>query len=239
MKYSPSGWTTALVRAQSTIMAAAMLFALQVPVGLITSTSSAAKTPGKTYCFHGHCHTVRTLEQTRAAVGSTTTVKTSFYSDPKQDRFNPSNVTSSGEWFRSDRADNAASPIWPDGTKLLLWNPANKRSAVVRVNNAGPYWGSRSLDVSRAAADKLGFLKSGVASLQAKVIAAPSKEESTYKKGRQYASVPGFLGVFESIDKALFSVGSEFQKILTPAGRAVASAPAVVKAKRTKVAAAG
>ena len=55
------------------------------------------------------------------------------------------------------QADNAASPIYPDGTTLLLWHPQTQEAAVVRVNNAGPYWGERKLDVSRATAEKLGF----------------------------------------------------------------------------------
>jgi rare lipoprotein A len=178
------------------------------------NSGAEAKTPGKTYCFHRKCHRVRTLAETRRAIGAPQVVIASHYDDPRRDRYNPSNLTSSGEWFRADRPDNAASPIWPNGTKLLLWNPANKRTAVVRINNAGPYWGNRTLDVSRATADKLGFMGQGVAKLVTKVIEAPTVEEATYKRGRTYAPVPGYVGVFESIDIALLGVTRSITRAL-------------------------
>ncbi|NOU06810.1 MAG: hypothetical protein HOO99_11575, partial [Hyphomicrobiaceae bacterium] len=162
--------------------------------------AAEAKTPGKTYCFNGTCHTVKTLEETRRLVGVTTTVKASFYDDPKNDRFNPSNLTSSGEYFRAWKADNAASPIYPNGTKLLVWHPGNRKALTVRVNNAGPYWGDRKLDLSRAAAEAIGM--GGVATLQVRVLEAPSKAEATYSKGRTYAAVKGFMGQYANLDAA-------------------------------------
>ena len=162
--------------------------------------AAEAKTPGKTYCFNGVCHTVKSLEETRRLVGVTTTVKASFYDDPKKDRFNPSNLTSSGEYFRAWKADNAASPVYPNGTKLLVWHPGTRKALTVRVNNAGPYWGDRKLDLSRAAAEALGM--GGVASLQVRVLEAPSKAEATYSKGRTYAPVKGYMGQFASLDAA-------------------------------------
>jgi rare lipoprotein A len=168
----------------------------------------SAKTPGSEYCFHGTCHRVKTLEETRRLVGVTTTLKASFYDDPKNDRYNPSNITSSGEYFRSDKPDNAASPNYPDGTKLLVWHPASRKALTIRVNNAGPYWGDRKLDLSRAAADVFGFRKSGVATVQVRVLEAPSKSEATYKKGRTYASVKGYMGQFASLDAAISSTGT-------------------------------
>jgi rare lipoprotein A len=165
-----------------------------------------AKTPGKTYCFNGTCHTVKTLDETRRLVGVTTTVKASFYDDPKHDRFNPSNLTSSGEYFRAWKADNAASPIYPNGTKLLVWHPGNRKTLTVRVNNAGPYWGDRKLDLSRAAAEAIGM--GGVATLQVRVLEAPSKAEATYSKGRTYAPVKGYMGQFASLDAAVSGASS-------------------------------
>ncbi len=164
---------------------------------------ASAKTPGSEYCFHGTCHRVKTLDETRRLVGVTTTLKASFYDDPKNDRYNPSNITSSGEYFRSDRPDNAASPIYPDGTKLLVWHPASRKALLIRVNNAGPYWGDRKLDLSRAAADTFGFRKAGVATVQVRVIEAPNKAEATYKRGRSYPPVKGYMGQFASLDAAL------------------------------------
>lgn len=162
-----------------------------------------AKTPGSTYCFHGTCHRVKTLSEMAALVGHEETMSTSFYDGCKQDRYNPCGLTSSGEVFRPNRADNAASPVYPDGTTLLLFNPDNKRAAVVRVNNAGPYWGKRKLDVSRATAEKLGFKHRGVASLRVRVVKPPaSKAEATYRKHRRYKPVPGYIGEHASAGEA-------------------------------------
>jgi len=240
MHISRTGWREGLGRMQTATSALALsaIFALQGPAAELLATSSAeAKTPGKTYCFYGHCHRVRTIEETRTAIGVQQTIKASYYDDPKRDRYNPSKITSSGEYFRADRPDNAASPIWPDGTRMLVWNPSNKHTAVVRINNAGPYWGPRQLDVSRATAEKLGFVKSGVATLHTRVLSAPTPAEATYRKGRQYTPVPGFMGVFESIDTALLEVGRSIHNIFTSPVHVVAGRDVPVEdAKPVRVA---
>ena len=159
----------------------------------LLAPAAQAKTPGKTYCFNGICHRVNTLQEMDNLVGRDLTFKTSFFYDCKRDRFNPCGLTSSGEAFRANDADNAASPVYPNGTVLLLRNPSNGEAAVVRVNNAGPYWGNRKLDVSKGTADKLGFKKRGVAKLEVRVIAAPTKQEAKYKKNRRMKRCRGRL----------------------------------------------
>ncbi len=173
-------------------------------ISLLAGTIAAdAKIPGSTHCYFGICHRVKTLPETAKLIGIKTVVQSSFYDDCKVDRFNPCTLTSSGEVFRPDRPDNAASPIYPDGTKLLVWNPKTKSAAIVRVNSAGPYHGKRTLDLSRATAERLGFKRSGVASLHVQVISAPTHTESRYKKNRTYAAVPGPIGKYENFDMAM------------------------------------
>ena len=169
---------------------------------LLSVAPAQAKTPGKTYCFNGTCHRVKSLTETAELVGRDETLSTSFYDDCKSDRFNPCGLTSSGEIFHADTPDNAASPVYPDGTVLLVRNPANNKSAVVRVNNAGPYYGKRKLDVSCATAEALGFKKAGVAKLQTRVISAPTQAQARYKRNRRYDTVPGVIGTFASLDAA-------------------------------------
>ncbi len=182
---------------------ATIAFAISsIAIPAITSAPVEAKTPGKTYCFVGKCHRVKTIEETHQLVGVEQNVTASHYDDCSKDRYNPCGLTSSGERFHPDRPDNTASPIYPDGTQLLVWSPKNKRALVLRVNNAGPYWGNRTLDLSRAAAEKLGFEGAGVAALKVKVIKAPELEESRYKKNREYAPVPGDIGQYASLDEA-------------------------------------
>jgi rare lipoprotein A len=211
------------------VSTATMGFVLAASVAVVTP--AGAKTPGKTYCFVGKCHRVMTLEETRRAVGQTRTVFSSHYGPAGQDRFNPSNVTSSGEYYRAGAPDNAASPNLPNGTVVLVRNPATGQSAVLRINNAGPYWGNRTLDVSRAAAQRLGFAGQGVARLQLRVLRAPSPSEASYRRGRRYAAVPGPIGSHGSIEQAV-DVASR------SVGRSAPSEPAVAPATRATAVAA-
>lgn len=174
---------------------------------VVSGPGAVAKTPGKTYCFHGVCHRVLTLAQTRHRVGRRHSVTASFYRHCKVDRYNPCGLTSSGAVFRPSRADNAASPIYPNGTKLLVWNPSNKRAAVVRIDNAGPYWGNRTLDLSSAAASKLGFRHRGVARLTVQVLSAPTRRQARYRRHRVYPRVAGYIGRHRSLASAVSAAG--------------------------------
>jgi len=145
---------------------------------------------------------VLTLAETEAQVGRLRRLRASHYDHCRRDRFNPCGLTSSGEVFRPDAADNTASSIHPDGTILVVRNPATQLAAVVRVNNFGPFRGNRQLDVSRATAERLGFRKRGVAELEVLVVQAPTPEEARYKRQRRYDPVPGFIGRTASIESA-------------------------------------
>lgn len=163
---------------------------------------ASAKTPGTRYCFGGWCHRVGTLAQTETLVGRRGYLLASFYDDCHRDRLNPCSLTSSGAVFRPDLPDNAASPLFPDGTVILAYNPKSSDASVLRITNAGPYSGDRKLDVSRAGAEGLGFKNEGVAHLVVTVLKSPTIEEATYVRRRVYPSVPGHLGKFENFDLA-------------------------------------
>ena len=136
-------------------------------------SGALAKTPGKTYCYNEICHRVKTVAEMQTMVGYEEVVVASYYDDCKVDKMNPCTKLSSGEDFRPDLPDNAASPVYPNGTILALVNPKTNALALVRVNNSGPYAKGRLLDVSRAAAEQLGFAKAGVAKLKVTVISGP------------------------------------------------------------------
>lgn len=173
------------------------------PVGVAGMVDVAeAKSPGRSHCFLGRCHRVLTLAETRSRLGRTEILRASFYDDCARDRFNPCALTSSGEAFRPSAPDNAASPVYPDGTMLLLFYPATGAAAVVRVNNAGPYHSTRLIDVSVATAAALGFREQGLADLQVRVIAAPRPDEATYRRLRRYWPVHGPIGRHGSIAEA-------------------------------------
>lgn len=213
-----------LSSASSAAAIAAMSLGLAWPASIAISTLAEAKTPGKSYCFYGRCHRVMTLEETRRAVGKRIVLKASHYDGAGKDRYNPSNLTASGEWFRPDAADNAASPKLPNGTVILAWNPATRQSAVLRINNAGPYWGDRQLDVSRGAAERLGFARQGVATLHIQIIQAATPQDVAYRKGRRYAPVPGHIGQHGSFDLAAADAARRLGGQNLPAPSVVASA---------------
>ncbi|WP_048647178.1 septal ring lytic transglycosylase RlpA family protein [Nitratireductor soli] len=68
--------------------------------------------------------------------------------------------TASGERM-NPAAMTAAHRSLPFGTKLRVVNKRNGRSVVVRINDRGPFVRGRIVDVSKAAAAKLGFVRSG------------------------------------------------------------------------------
>jgi rare lipoprotein A len=146
----------------------ALLFGLAGDPG-----TAEAKTPGKTYCINNVCHRVKTRAEMDKLVGYEEVVTASYYDDCKVDKNNPCTPLSSGEEFRADLPDNAASPVYPNGTILILANPTTGKEILVRVNNSGPYKQGRMLDVSRAAAEALGFKRFGTAKLKVTVISGP------------------------------------------------------------------
>jgi len=68
--------------------------------------------------------------------------------------------TASGERFDMN-ALTAAHPWLPFGTRVLVRNPQNGRSVVVRINDRGPFVRGRIIDLSHAAARALGILGLG------------------------------------------------------------------------------
>lgn len=59
----------------------------------------------------------------------------------------------------------AAHRTLPFGTKLKVTNQKNGKTVIVRINDRGPFIKGRVIDLSKAAANKLGFISSGVTSI--------------------------------------------------------------------------
>ena len=79
--------------------------------------------------------------------------------------------TASGERFDMDQL-TAAHRTLPFGTVVRVTDVASGRSVTVRINDRGPYAAGRVIDLSRAAAVRLGMLESGVADVQLDVLTA-------------------------------------------------------------------
>ena len=96
--------------------------------------------------------------------GTHSTMKASWYED--------GHITACGQKFDPNDSSTAAHKELPCGTLLKVKGPSGRYLLMV-VRDKGPYAKGRSLDVSRAAAIKLGFLSKGVADLEVEVVHRP------------------------------------------------------------------
>src|SRR5258708_34527747 len=94
------------------------------------------------------------------------TGKASFYSDKFEGR-----LTASGEKYKHSKL-TAAHKSLPFGTKVRETKLATSQSVEVVVNDRGPYVDGRIIDLSRSAAEKLGFVNQGVADVKIEVVDA-------------------------------------------------------------------
>lgn len=92
------------------------------------------------------------------------TGKASFYAD----KFD-GHPTASGEKYRHNKLTGAHKTL-PFGTVVRITNLANDQSVEVTINDRGPYVDGRIIDVSKSAAEKLGFINKGLAEVRLEVI---------------------------------------------------------------------
>jgi rare lipoprotein A len=92
--------------------------------------------------------------------------KASFYADKFE-----GHVTASGEKYKHSKL-TAAHKTLPFGTRLRVTNLSNNQSVEVIVNDRGPYAEGRIIDLSKSAAEKLGFINQGLADVKLEVIDA-------------------------------------------------------------------
>jgi rare lipoprotein A len=87
--------------------------------------------------------------------------------------------TSSGEVFDQNRI-SAAHRTLPLHTWVEVENLENGRRIVLKVNDRGPFahTDTRIIDLSRAAADELGYLGAGTARVRVRTVAPPSGGDS-------------------------------------------------------------
>lgn len=88
----------------------------------------------------------------------------SYYADAYHGR-----PTASGERFDMHQL-TAAHPRLKFGTRVRVTNTANHRSVLVRINDRGPFVAGRVIDVSRAAAEELQMIRSGLAAVTLEVV---------------------------------------------------------------------
>ncbi len=88
-------------------------------------------------------------------------------------RYHHGRKTANGERF--DQNDlTAAHPTLPLGTEARVTNLDNGKSVTVIINDRGPYAKGRDIDLSRAAAQRLGLLKDGAVAVQIDAVVTPA-----------------------------------------------------------------
>jgi rare lipoprotein A len=88
--------------------------------------------------------------------------------------------TASGEVYDMN-AMTAAHKTMPLPSYAVVYNPANQREIVVRVNDRGPFKKGRIIDLSRAAARKLGI--AGIATVQVRRLTNEEIASGQWKPG--------------------------------------------------------
>lgn len=78
-------------------------------------------------------------------------------------------ITASGELYDQDKFSAAHNRL-PLGTRIKVTNLRNKRTVVVRVNDRLHHRNKRLVDLSRAAASKLGFIGRGITRVKVEVL---------------------------------------------------------------------
>lgn len=82
--------------------------------------------------------------------------------------------TASGEKFDMN-ALTAAHRTLPMNSIVRVTSLSSGKSVSVRINDRGPFTGGRIIDVSRAAADQLGFIQKGTDEVEIEVVSVPGR----------------------------------------------------------------
>jgi len=136
----------------------------------------------------------RTYRPTYVSVGDTMRGISSWYGPNFHGKY-----TSNGEIYNMHKM-TAAHKTWPMDTIVKVQNLDNGRSAIVRINDRGPFVKGRVIDCSYAAGKKLGLDRTGIARVKLTVLgfagkiykpkAAAKRAAETAEKAPQTAPVP-------------------------------------------------
>ncbi len=108
--------------------------------------------------------------------GYTKIAKASWYGNPFHGR-----LTANGERYNM-YGMTAAHRTYAMGTRLKVTNLRNRKSVIVRVNDRGPFYSSRKIDLSYGAAKKIGMIHKGVSRVKIVVLSSKGKVNSKKHK---------------------------------------------------------
>jgi len=104
-------------------------------------------------------------QEPKYAVESIQRGKASWYSV----KTNAGGRTASGARL-SNHSATAAHKTLPMGTQVRITNESNGKSEVVTINDRGPFVKGRIIDVTSGVAERIGFLKRGIATVRVEVL---------------------------------------------------------------------
>ena len=143
------------------------LFGLIALCGLGCSNISSSQHPAPAPAVYPAAR----MDNTRyRRLGATHVVTSSWYGPGYQGK-----RTASGDVFDSNRF-TAASRTLPLGSIVKVTNLQNGRSVRVKVNDRGPRSRRRGLDLSPAAAQKIGLSRTGLAPVKVTLVTDPNIE---------------------------------------------------------------
>jgi len=99
----------------------------------------------------------------------------SYYSDKFHGK-----PTASGKLYNKNAMTGAHKTL-PFGTVLKVTRMDNGKSVRVKINDRGPFISGRVVEISRAAAEKIGLVKAGVAEVRLDIVKELTEEEMTAK----------------------------------------------------------
>lgn len=106
------------------------------------------------------------------SIAQVQTGKASFYADKFEGI-----ETASGQKYRHNKLTGAHKTL-PFGTRVKVTNLANNKSVELVINDRGPYVDNRIIDLSKSAAEELGFVNQGLAEVRLEVIDAGDGKSS-------------------------------------------------------------
>ena len=101
--------------------------------------------------------------------------------------------TANGELF-DKHALTAAHPTLPLPSYVYVTNLDNNRTVLVRVNDRGPYVGSRIIDLSHAVAHHLDFERKGVANVRVRYAGRAPLDGNASRETQHLASQSWYTG---------------------------------------------
>lgn len=164
--------------------------AIAVVAGCSTRRPSGSKGTSS-YTVRG-----KTYYPLKSAAGFTETGVASWYGPGFHGK-----KTSNGERYNQNSM-TAAHKLLPFNTKLRVTNLKNGRSVVVRINDRGPFVGSRIIDLSRAAAKQLDMLGSGTARVRLVALEGGKKPVLLTPDGDMNGSFYIQIGAFRELPRA-------------------------------------